>query len=316
MALGFDQGINWDYIPLILTPNNITSDAQICSSELLTFISRLQEPSTQTYLTHPIILSALSSRTLLHAALCTTNGHICRSMLNFNNNHIDSPRGSEFDLALCAGRKRDAIEIPLHTYVLRNMQSPRPAILVFILVILLAIKDKACSSANEDLLEPTLSHLFLAMGKALYEIDFDWYPYDLETVLTYLIRGVDLFRVSCPGVKDGKGEPCLLCKNGVFDGRPEKGSLFEGERFPDWGIVFRVARVVGGMRMLEKETRKMLEGAMRDLFFAGDEGSGRICVLGCGDIGQKQGAESVAVQVEVMALREVKEKVCLELGVT
>lgn len=241
MALGFDQGIEWDYMPPISTPtrtSSLTTDNQFCATELTSFISRLQNSSIQTYLTHPTILSALSSRTLLHAALCTTSGRLCFAMRNEDIKYADNPRGSEFDLALAAGRRRDAQEIPPHTYVLRNMQYPRPAILVFILYILLSIKDKA-EGGNEHLLVLTLNHLFLAMERTLREIDFDWYPYDLETVLTYLIRGIDLSGVACPCITGS----CLLCGGGTtYERRPEKGSLWQGDRFPDWPIVFAVAR--------------------------------------------------------------------------
>ncbi|KUJ10529.1 uncharacterized protein LY89DRAFT_787540 [Mollisia scopiformis] len=313
MALGFDQDITWDYMPPICAADRIdTHDTQICAEELIAFISRLQEPSTHQYLTQPTIVSALSSKTLLHAALCSTNGRLCLAMRNDDAKYCDNLRGSEFDLALCAGRRRNAQEIPPHTYVLRNMQSPRPAILVFILFILLSIKDKA-AGPNEHLLVPTLSHLFLAMEKALHEIDFDWYPYDLETVLTYLIRGIDLFRVSCPCLTG----PCLLCGGGVYKGQPKKGSLFEGERFPDWPIVFAVARVMGGMRKLQRGTRRKLEAVMRELFFAGDPGSGaRSCVLGCDESGvPNELGNGDGDTVYPTALGSLKETICLELGV-
>lgn len=318
MALGFDQGIEWDYMAPICTPNRASSlsqDNQFCATELTSFISRLQDPSVQTYLTHPTILSALSSRTLLHAALCTTNGRLCLVMRDEGIKYADNPRGSEFDLALAAGRRRDAQETPSHTYVLRNMQSPRPAILVFILYILLSIKNKA-GGGNEHLLVPTLNHLFLAMESALREINFDWYPYDLETVLTYLIRGIDISGVACPCITGS----CLLCGGGTsFERRPEKGSLWQGDRFPDWPVVFAVARVMGAMRKLKKETRRSLEGAMRGLFFVGDEGSGgRHCVLGCreeGLVSPNWSGDGILEGEEDVGLGELKEKILLELNV-
>ncbi|CZR62731.1 uncharacterized protein PAC_12628 [Phialocephala subalpina] len=291
------------------------SDNALCATELMSFISRLQDSSVQQYLTHPTILSALSSRTLLHAALCATNGRLCLAMRNEDIKYADNPRGSEFDLALAAGRRRDAQEIPPHTYVLRNMQSPRPAILVFILYILLSIKDKA-EGGNQHLLVPTLSHLFLAMERALREIDFDWYPYDLETVLTYLIRGIDLSGVACPCLTGS----CLLCGGGArYERRPEKGNLWQGDRFPDWPIVFAVARVVGAMRRLEKETKRCLEASMRELFFVGDEaGGGKFCVLECREeilVSPSGSADGSMRGNEEIGLGELKERIFLELNV-
>ncbi|KAE8443896.1 hypothetical protein EG329_001305 [Mollisiaceae sp. DMI_Dod_QoI] len=322
MALGLDQGIEWDYMPPVCTPSRISSpelDTQICTSELLSFISRLQDPSTQTYLTHPTILSALSSRTLLHAALCTTNGRLCHVMRDedLDTKYNDNAGRSEFDLALSAGRRCDGytVEAPPHTYVLRNMQSPRPAILVFILFILLSIKDRAKQegAGEEYILVATLQHLFLAMERALQEIDFDWYPYDLETVLTYLIRGIDLTDVACPCLAG----QCLLCRGGMYERRPEKGALFEGERFPDWETVFKVSRVMGGMRRLRGETKKELEAEMRGLFFASHVGSGRrYCVLSGGEDGVGDGVGSGSgyrIEDKESGLRELRERICVEL---
>jgi len=82
MALGLDQGVQWEYIPLIRRSITVSQDVDdlICAEELATLVTRIQESDNATFRTHPTNASSLSHGTLLHTILCATNCNQCKSM--------------------------------------------------------------------------------------------------------------------------------------------------------------------------------------------------------------------------------------------
>lgn len=254
MALGLDQGVQWHYIPPVITDNQTFRDVDdyICANELVSFLSRLQDPGVQEYLAHPRILSALRPGTLLHVALCATNGRSCNKSKRLKGSILREPG---IDLQGISSPPRGDITKgdPPIAKELRKMQSPRPAMIVFILCILLEIKDKT-SDMLAPCLTPTLNHFFVAIERALYENDSARHPYDLENVLMLFIRGIELNTVPCSASLG-------LCLWHGF------GPLCS-KRFPSWPLLFSVMRIMGGWRSLSSDTRKMLELNVQNIVVA------------------------------------------------
>jgi len=237
MALALDQGVQWDYLPPICTRIKLSQDIDklICTEELMSFITRLQQHDNVAFLNHPNIASSLHSGTILHFVLCGATCRSCSKEFPIKGSHISSIEGhSQFPNA------------PSLPQQLRRMQAPRLPIFVFMLTMLMDIKSRTegCLIGQSV----TLAEFFAVLETAMYDNHFDQYPHGLENVLMVIIHGFDVSLVPCsdPGV-------CTL-----------HGELAQ-ERFPRWPLVFSVMKVMGAVRRLSAATRKRLETVLRGM---------------------------------------------------
>ncbi|KAE9365606.1 hypothetical protein N431DRAFT_488718 [Stipitochalara longipes BDJ] len=240
MALALDQEVQWDYIPPMCTRIRVGRevDELICAEELMSFITRLQQPENTTFLNHCTIASSLHSGTILHAILCGATSSKCSKYFPAP----DSPISSIGERS----PSPDGHSLPQQ---LRRMQAPRLPIFVFMLAMLMDIKSRTNHCLDGQLV--TLVDFFAVLERAMYDNHFDEYPHGLENVLMVFIRGFDISLVPCSEL--GK---CILHRE------------LAQERFPRWPLIFSVMRVMGALRRLNPVTRKRLEIKLRDILVA------------------------------------------------
>jgi hypothetical protein len=164
MALGLDQGLQWEYIPPTSRSIIVSQDVDdlICAEELMTLVTRIQESDNATLLNHPITASSLSHSTLLHTILCATACHRCKNMPPCKDSQCS--QCSQPSLVTSEPSKAASKADPSHPE-LKEMQSPRLPLLVFMLAMLLEIQARASQQAN--LLSSTLFHFFTTLDRAM-----------------------------------------------------------------------------------------------------------------------------------------------------
>jgi hypothetical protein len=240
MALALDQGVQWEYIPPICTRIQVSTeiDELICAEELISLITRLQQPESKNFFNHPAIASSLHSGTIIHAILCGATCSSCSRDFPASDSPISSiEEGSP---------PPDGDPLPQK---LRRMQAPRLPIVVFMLAMLMDIKSRTERSLGGQTV--TLVDFFAIVEREMYDNHFDQYPHGLENVLMLLLRGFDISLVPCCGP-----DVCIVHQE------------LAQERFPRWPLVFLVMRVMGAVRRLRPATRKMLEVKLRGILVA------------------------------------------------
>lgn len=219
-------------------------DDLLCAEELICFIGHLEQPDTFTFLDQKAIRARFSTGSLLHRALFAKDCYRCEDASCHERKYpctkseIQGFSQVEPDSLAPTQLPKAWSSLPNRLY---RVQSTRLPILVFILTMLLDLKERSEGLAH--VISPTLLHFFQALERAMYDNGFHQSPKTLENILSLLIRGFDIGEVSCSATT----ELCLLHQD------------FATERFPQWPFVFSVMRTMGAVRRLSRETKQVLE---------------------------------------------------------